>query len=292
MINKLTRLNTAFFLTLSTSLWLFGRAWQHLFWETPYREFFWNGKLMAKPIKWLFNMSWNEYMTNPTSDIVIEWISYSLGFIFLITSVIIWFKKQLRLVNILVITSLILQLPYIWLHFLGYAFNILQLFELALQIGTPVALLLVLNQKITTKSLINYLAIIIAATYTAHGLYAMNVLPLPQSFIQMTITGFGVSNDIAKQILWCAGLLDVLLSIALFFPSPINKWALRYAFAWGFATAFARIYCNVYAFDFWNSLSQWHFQFLVRNAHFMMPILLLYLVTTVNNNNKLTHSKC
>jgi hypothetical protein len=281
MKQKLLNITTSFILTLSTSLWLFGRAWQHLFWETPYREFLWNGKLMAKPIKWLFNLSWNDYMTNPTSDLVIEWISYSLGIIFLLTSIIVWLPKRIKLINVSLITSLLLQIPYVWLHFLGYAFNTLQLFEFALQIGAPIALLLTLNRKLSIKGLSKYLVIIIAATYTAHGLYAMNILPLPQSFIQMTITGFGVSNSVAKQILWYAGFIDVLLSIAIFFPRSINKWALLYAIAWGFATAFARIYCNVYAFDFWNSLSQWHFQFLVRNAHFMMPGLLLLIVTRV-----------
>ncbi|MFT6845674.1 MAG: hypothetical protein ACJAUV_001871 [Flavobacteriales bacterium] len=281
MKQKLLNITTSFILTLSTSLWLFGRAWQHLFWETPYREFLWNGKLMAKPIKWLFNLSWNDYMTNPTSDLVIEWISYSLGIIFLLTSIIVWLPKRIKLINVSLITSLLLQIPYVWLHFLGYAFNTLQLFEFALQIGAPIALLLTLNRKLSIKGLSKYLVIIIAATYTAHGLYAMNILPLPQSFIQMTITGFGVSNSVAKQILWYAGFIDVLLSIAIFFPRSINKWALLYAIAWGFATAFARIYCNVYSFDFWNSLSQWHFQFLVRNAHFMMPGLLLLIVTRV-----------
>lgn len=272
-----------FLLQLSTSLWLFGRAWQHLFWETPYREFLWNGKLMAIPIKWLFDMSWNEYMTNPTSDLVIEWIGYSIGIILLISCIIIWFRKQVQLLNTLVIVSVLLQLPYIWLHFLGYAFNTLQLFEFALQVGTPIALLLMVNNRLSIKGLSYYLTAIIAATFTAHGLYAMNVLPLPQSFIQMTITGFGVGNQEAKQILWIAGLFDILLSIGIFFPKAINKWALRYAVIWGFLTAFARIYCNVYAFDFWNGLSQWHFQFLVRNAHFIIPLLLLYVITKVNS---------
>jgi hypothetical protein len=271
-----------FILKLSTSLWLFGRAWQHLFWETPYREFFWNGKLMERPIKWLFNISWNEYMTSPSSDLAIEWFSYLLGILFLTTSISVWLINNKKVHNKLLIVSLCFQIPYVWLHFLGYAFNTLQIFEFTLQLGTPIALLLLTNEKISPKQLVKYLTIIIALTYTAHGLYAMNVFPLPQSFIQMTITGFGVGNQAAKQILWVAGLLDVLLSIGLFLPGCIRTNALRYAIVWGFATAFARIYCNVYAFDFWNSLSQWHFQFLVRNAHFLMPYLLLLLVTRVN----------
>jgi hypothetical protein len=273
---------TTFLLKLSTSLWLFGRAWQHLFWETPYREFFWNGKLMERPIKWLFNISWNEYMTSPSSDLAIEWFSYLLGILFLTTSFSVWLINNKKVHNKLLIVSLCFQIPYVWLHFLGYAFNTLQIFEFALQLGTPIALLLITNEKISPKQLVKYLTIIIALTYTAHGLYAMNVFPLPQSFIQMTITGFGVGNQAARQILWVAGLLDVLLSIGLFLPGCIRTNALRYAIVWGFATAFARIYCNVYAFDFWNSLSQWHFQFLVRNAHFLMPYLLLLLVTRVN----------
>lgn len=276
---------TTFILKLSTSLWLFGRAWQHLFWETPYREFFWNGKLMERPIKWLFNISWNEYMTSPSSDLAIEWFSYLIGILFLTTSISVWLINNKKVLNKLLIVSLCFQIPYVWLHFLGYAFNTLQIFEFALQLGTPIALLLLTNEKISPKQLVKHLTIIIALTYTAHGLYAMDVFPLPQSFIQMTITGFGVGNQTAKQILWVAGLLDVLLSISLFLPGCIRRNALRYAIVWGFATAFARIYCNVYAFDFWNSLSQWHFQFLVRNAHFLMPYLLLLLVTRVNKVN-------
>lgn len=230
---------------------------------------------MAKPIEKLFGLSWNEYLTHPTSDLAIEWISYSLGILFLVSCVLVWFMEKLKWAKHILLISILVMLPNVWLHFLGYAVNVLQIFEFGLQLTAPILLWLLHIKKLTHTTTNLVLKIALAVTFTAHGLYAMGVFPLPQKFIQMTISGFGVNNQQAINILWVAGLLDILLSIGIFFNTKIQKTALMYAVIWGFSTAFARIYCNVYGFDFWNGLSQWHWQFLIRNAHFLIPFLLL-----------------
>lgn len=190
-----------------------------------------------------------------------------------------WFLPKLW-AKISLSISILLFLPYIWLHYLGLLFNTLQLFKFSLQRGTHIALLFIHNRYFTEKRLLFGLKLITAFTFTAHGLYAMNIFPLPQSFIQMTIVSFGVNNDTARELLFFAGILEILLSVGIFLPKYVRTVSLTYDILWGFATAFARIYCNVYTFDFWNGLSQWHYQFLIRNAHFIIPLALFLVYTS------------
>jgi hypothetical protein len=127
--------------------------------------------------------------------------------------------------------------------------------------------------------------IAIALTFIAHGLYAMNVFPLPQKFIRMMIVGFGTTNILAKDILFYLGMADLIVAVGMFFPKAI-KWCAFYAFVWGFFTAFARLYTYVVPYDFWRSFSQSITGFLVRTPHYSLPLIIFLIVITLEKTAK------
>ena len=275
-MNLLHKVSLIRLYSLSVSLWFFGRACQHLFWETPYREFFWNGRLLEGIVNAWFNLSWNEYMVHPSTNAFIDGTAITLGVLYLSNSIICWLAPYYQWARWSGLINLVLFLPFIWLNFQGYWFNSLQILEFALQVGSIFFFFHLCKQgkgHLFKKQTRLLLKLLIALTFTAHGLYAMGVFPLPQNFIQMTISALNVNNETAILFLWWAGFMDILLSVLIFTPFRIAKYALIYAIVWGFLTAFARIYCNVYMFDFWNGLNQWHYHFLVRNAHFIIPTI-------------------
>jgi hypothetical protein len=95
----------------------------------------------------------------------------------------------------------------------------------------------------------------------------------------MVIKGFGVNQSTAKEILYIAGILDVIVSIGLFIP---NRWILLpsviYAFFWGLATTVARLLTNYYPALWEASLKQWIPEMLFRFPHWILPLIILLLV--------------
>ena len=250
-----------------------GRAYEHIFFNPHYREFFWNPKIMLGIVNSVFGMSWNQYMTSYEVDNNIQLFIKCIGFLFLGIAIICLFAHRLPKLKEAPILGLVLLLPTIWFHYYGYWSNIVLLFEFTAQVCLAVLLYLSLRDMPAHK-LLNFARWAIAITFIAHGLYAMNIVPLPQKFIAMTIKATGWSNAFAREMLFIAGCLDLLVAIGLFIPR-LMKPSLWYIIGWGFLTAFARIYSNFYSYDPINSLHQWAWQFLIRTPHYSLGILLL-----------------
>ena len=218
-------------------------------------------------------MEWNQYMVSKEVDLFWTQAIQGLGVFFALCAVLLMSPLWKHvLTRIALGLALVLFIPFVYLKFLGSVWHILQLFEFGLQVG--VILLLVVQPK-DNKVFITALKTMIAITFTAHGLYAMNVFPRPNAFIQMTSASLHISNAHAAIVLWVAGLLDIVLSLAIWTRNKaILKPVLIYTTLWGFLTAFARLWANVYGFDFWNGVWQWSFAFLVRTPHFLVPLSL------------------
>lgn len=265
---------TLFLLKLLVCITFVSRGYQHLFFNVPYREFLWDSNLML-PILDLFKISWNEWVTLPRYDQGIQMGIKFLGLIFTLVGGCVWFLNEKRKWPLYaLIGGLVLFTPYLWLHFFGQFLNLALLFEFTGQLAAPVVLIFIYKKGNFTKAF-TFLKIAIAITFIAHGLYAMNIAPLPQKFVSMTIKGLGLDQGLAVKFLFWAGVMDLLVAIGVFIPK-IRKPALVYMIAWGFLTAFARIYTNFYGYDALHSLHQWVWAFTVRSAHFMIPLILLY----------------
>jgi hypothetical protein len=265
---------------------LLGRGIQHLFWETPYRHFLWSRQWMEKPAKILFGLDWNTYLLHPVIDLFWTRIIQGIGLLFiLIGAILLSNHKPVRIVQKWgARLSLLFLMPLTYLSYLGYWIHLPQVFEFTLQL-TP--LWIIALGRLQVKDLWtnkNRVKLAISLTFAAHGFYAMGFSAVPHSFVQMTTAILGINNEAAYSFLSIAGLLDFVLAVGIWMPFyKIRIWSLLYAIFWGFFTAFARIWANVYGFDVWNGLAQWGFEFLVRIAHFVLPLAILLTYETKKN---------
>ncbi|WP_299676435.1 hypothetical protein [uncultured Tenacibaculum sp.] len=263
-------------LKLSIFFIFFGRAWQHLFWDAPYRTFFWDESLLKPVIENWFGVSWTTYATSSTTDFFVQSLIIGKGVLYTIAAIssLLITKSNKKLLKIpifigglsLVILTVLLTKEKFY-HFA-------QFFEHSIQFGLPFVLLYSLKEKYSEERLYFILKILIAVTFFSHGLYAFGAYPVPGKFVDMVINIFGCSESFALSFLYIAGILDFVLAILIFIPK-LNKYALIYAVVWGLLTALARIVANFY-WDFpIQSLHQNMYQVIYRLPHGITPLIVL-----------------
>jgi len=219
-----------------------GRAYQYIVYGAPFRALLWDEGLLQPIVEGLFNTPWGEYATSKTVDTWIENTTLINGIFLAIAAFSALLinqnnKKYLKYFiyfgsfSLLILSTLLMKDKF---------FHNAQFFEHAIQVVTPLILLMTINETINFEKISFNLKILVAITFTSHGLYALGYYPIPGNFVDMTINSLGTSEDTSKIFLYTAGILDILLSILIFIPK-ISKYALWYAFIWGTATAMARV---------------------------------------------------
>lgn len=250
-----------------------GRAWQHFFWDAPYRELLWDDRLMKPLIETVTPWTWEEYVTNLGVDKGIQYAMTGLGVFYAICAVLAlavekWPTISRPILSLGAFSLAVLGLMYMKEYFL----HVGQFFEYTLQFLTPVFLLMVAKQQGISPRTAFWMKIAIALTFTCHGLYAVGYYPRPGQFVHMTMQVLDISQENALTFLNLAGAMDFMLAIGIFLP---RKWALvflAYAVVWGFATSLARTWANFY-WDFWlESLHQWLFETVYRLPHGLVPL--------------------
>lgn len=257
---------------------LLGRAWQHLHWDAPYRALLWDQSWMEGPVGWLFGMSWRDYVTHPGTDAFIEnWIM-ATGVFYALCALAAVFVQQLGQAGraLLWIASLSL-LCLAALYCKEQFFFSGQFLEYALQVSAPglLAYLALRPEAPLSAPVVRFLKVAIALTFTCHGLYALGYYPLPEQFVFMTMSIMGIGDAAAANWLKVMGLLDLLLSVLIFLPGRVARYALVYAVFWGLATSMARplAYAQVASWD--TVLLQWLHEAVLRFPHFLIPLALL-----------------
>lgn len=251
-----------------------GRAWQHLFWDAPFRTLLWDQDLMEDAIQWLLGTTWQTYVTSPGTDAFIQGLTRGFGFFYLgmalLTLVI---NKQQK------ITAVLYLLSSLSLGFLAFLYckekfyHGGQFFEYAIQIASPLLFFWVLSLK--DKAVWKFsltIKVMIALTFAAHGLYAVGFYPRPGVFLDMVINILGVSEPTAHDLLRVAGIMDFVVAIGLFVPR-VSVYCMAYCVVWGFATALARTWANVDLGPLWGSLfHQYLPQTIYRLSHGFLPL--------------------
>lgn len=253
-----------------------GRAWQHLFWDAPYRTFFWDESLLKPFIENWFDMSWTTYATSPKTDSFVQGVIKGKGILYLIaaisTTLITKVNKKIFQIPIflggvsLIILSVLLTKEKFY--------HIAQFFEHSIQFGTPFLFLYFLKDNYNEAKALLILKVLVAVTFFSHGLYAFGAYPVPGKFVDMVIQIFGCSESFAVTFLYIAGIIDFILAVVIFIPK-IDKYAIIYAVIWGLLTAFARIVANFYIDFPLQSLHQNLHQVLYRLPHGLVPLFLL-----------------
>ncbi|WP_299211513.1 hypothetical protein [uncultured Aquimarina sp.] len=270
---------------ISVFLIFIGRAWQHLFWDAPYRSFFWDESLLKPIIEGVFNTSWQEYATSDRTDQMIQNGIKINGFLYLIAAIsalaikkttVRWFRIPIFLggCSLVILTILLTKEKF---------YHTAQFFEHSIQFGLPFVLLYSYSKELHYKSLAFIFKVLIAFTFFSHGLYAFGFYPVPGKFIDMTIQIFGFSETTAIFFLYIAGILDFILAILIFIPK-VQVYALWYAVVWGLLTAMARIVANFY-WDFaLQSIHQNLYEVLYRIPHGLTPLLVILLLKKYSTN--------
>ncbi|MCP4123198.1 MAG: hypothetical protein GY751_15700 [Bacteroidetes bacterium] len=120
----------------------------------------------------------------------------------------------------------------------------------------------------------------LAFTFTGHGLYALNIIPIPGNFLMMTSNILHTGRTGTLGFLMIAGVLDVLCSI-LIFNKKTEKYALAYMVFWGFVTALARLVAYHGTASTPTYIAMWLPEFLIRSGHYLLPLYVLILQKTV-----------
>ena len=252
-----------------------GRAWQHLFWDVPFRALLWDEQWFSSWTEALFSITWKEYATSPKADNIIQTIIHGFGWFYvLMAAITLVINNKTRMLRWLLLFS---SLPLIFLAFLYCKekfFHAGQFFEYTIQFMCPILLYYAIFKKENFSTLILSMKISITLTFTCHGLYALGYYPRPGNFVDMTLNILPFSEDMAHLFLKTMGIVDFIIALGIFIPF-ITKPLLIWATIWGISTALARVFANFYI-DFWfDTLNQWLPHALYRLSHGLIPLALL-----------------
>jgi len=268
--------NTALVLVLCGAvLFLWARAYQHFFFEGPYRAFFLDQPLFGGIQKRVSNQSWLEFVNSQVTERNILFYTRSVGFLFILTSLL--FLAHRRVASgWLWLTAGLSSLSLLFYgvsDYLDKGYQLAQWIEYASQIALPL-LFVGLLQAHRYHTWILFAKIAVALTFLGHGLYAVGFFPVPGHFIYMTTEILNISDSGAKDLLLVAGVLDLIAVVLLFFPKT-EMYAVFYCLFWGFLTALARPLAYIEPGPvFWLTVHQTLFEFFVRIAHFLIPLYL------------------
>ena len=263
-------------LKVSVFLIFLGRAWQHLFWDAPYRTFFWDESFLKPVLENWLGINWTAYVTSPNTDNFIQVFIQCNGFLYLLAAIctllITKFNKKLFRIPIFIggISLVILSVLLTKEKF----YHTAQFFEHSIQFGLPFVFLYTFRKNYKKSRMFFVLKVLIAVTFFSHGLYAFGAYPVPGKFVDMVINIFGCTESFAITFLYIAGVLDFILAVLLFIPK-VDKYALIYAVVWGLLTALARLVANFYWEFPLQSLHQNVYQVIYRLPHGLTPLMVL-----------------
>lgn len=253
-----------------------GRAWQYLRWDVPLRSVLWSQHLMESVIDRFLGMSWVDYTRDPVVERSIELIQDVFGWIYVILAIctLVYRRKIYWLGSVFIAGSAGLLFHTILLWY-GKGMQWPILIEYTTQIFLPILFVTLVHQwNPRAWKLLAKLAI--AGTFIGHGIYAAGIFPQPGSFVQMSISSFGMGDELASSFVKLMGYLDFIAVIMIFIPRT-ERWGLWYCVVWGLLTAFARLHANFYPEIFWGWLDQWWFETAIRLCHGLLPLTLLML---------------
>ncbi len=264
-------------LRVATVMLFAGRAWQHLFWDAPFRALLWDEKLMEGIVTFFLGGTWQDYVTSEASDRVIQSAITGFGIFYALMAAVTLVARGRMLSGL----SWLYYLSSLSLMFLAFLYakekfhHVGQFFEYTIQFLLPLFFLYALTGRIKMHRLLLSMKIAIALTFTAHGLYAIGVYPLPGVYTDMLISILGVTETAARQMLLVAGALDFVISICLFIPR-VDKYALLYAVVWGGLTAVARTWGFFFPEFPLESLHQNLYETLIRMPHMLVPLAAMH----------------
>lgn len=259
---------------IATVAVFWGRAWQHLYWDAPYRTLLWDENWMRWLVENMFQTSWNDYVS--TSDGAIRVFIRSVGWFYVLCGFgAIFIKKIPRLVVPMLYMGSAGLILLAALYGKEKFFHLGQFLEYTLQWASPLFLMILWQKEAFTKKLTRWMKLAIALTFVCHGLYAIGYYPRPVGFLEMTMNILHLGDQQAIIFLKIAGVLDFIAAVLIFLPGKMGVAGLVYCVFWGFFTTIARIWAHFYIEFFPNFLLQWLHESILRFPHFLIPLAVL-----------------
>lgn len=260
-----------------------GRGWQHIVWDAPYRTLLWDEQLMKWIVENLFATPWQDYITSPQTDNAIQGFIKWIGWFYISCAfMVLLIRKWQKVAGVFMIIGSISLIILALLYCKERFFSLGQFLEYALQFLSPLFLYYFIKQEVISNRFILVLKIATALTFVCHGLYAIGYYPRPREFTEMTMIILRMEENTAVQFLLLAGIMDFIIGVGVFLPLRFSKWIIIYAVGWGFFTTIARVWANVEMDYFLSSANQFVFESIYRVPHFILPIVLLLLLTNMN----------
>ncbi len=263
-------------LLICSALVFAGRAYQYYFFGAPLTALFWDQGLMEPLVSGWFGREWTDFVTDPATSIRIERALAVLsgllglgvvGTVSLLRGPRVW-------AGILVGIAWSVLLLHAFLEMKDKFYHLAQFFEHGIQLACPLLLLLVAFRPNGNRWLVPAIKVAAAATFAAHGLYALGLYPVPGHFVSMTMELLRCPDAFARDFLFVVGWLDLAAAAGVFFPR-LARVALGYMVVWGLATAVARVATGFY-WDFpLSSLHQSLWATVVRLPHGLLPLVAL-----------------
>lgn len=274
-------------LQIAVSLTFAARGWLMYRWDSHIRSLCWHEEVMSPLIIKYTSLTWEDYAleSDPYITTGIEWLGIILMFGAVLTlmmripyfAIFKWFLIPLW--GILALDNLS--------NYFDVAYQSGMLIEFSLQASAPLLLLWVLVFPRMLKTWGWLATILVSACFIGHGLYAVGYHPVPWIFQTMTMGILGVEEETARSMLYAMGVLDFIVAFCVFIPF-LRRPALYYMVLWGMATAVARIWAHYEPAQKYNGLDPWIAECVVRTVHWMIPLLLLMLLRSWNQNGRLT----
>lgn len=273
-MNEKTFQRLFFIVQMATVAVFLGRAWQHLFWDAPYRALLWDENWMKWIVEDIFKTPWGDYVYN--SDSGIQIFTKMIGVFYIICALAAamikrWSRFSIILLYIGAFSLIFLAALYAKERF----FHAGQFFEYTLQWGSPILLVVLHRRQILTQQVVFFVKIAIALTFICHGLYAIGYYPRPGGFLEMAMNILHITDAQAAHFLFVAGIMDFAVSILIFLPNRIAIGALAYCIIWGFFTTIARVWAHFYIEFLPNVFLQWLHESVMRFPHFLIPLAVL-----------------
>lgn len=296
----MSKKSIVFLLKLSCFCVFIGRAYEHLFWDAPFRSLLWDQKLLSPIVEGVFNTSWRDYVTSSTADNVIQNLMKINGAFYAICAIVSLFinANSKKIFKIILFVGGVLLFLLALLLTKSKFYHISMFFEHSIQFGAPFVLLYLFKEKQNVAKLIMPLKVITALAFISHGVYALGtVYPLPANFVTMTLNILPVSENSAKSLLYVAGLLDFVAAVLIFVPK-VSRIALLYAAFWGIVTALARILSGLTYDVSLLTLHQYLFATVYRIPHGLIPFICFGILNyskkdeiLINSDSKATYNR-
>jgi hypothetical protein len=265
---------------------LLGWGLRHLFWDIPYRAFFWNHLLFSWFVEDTMGWNWSAYVTSSATDNFIIALTRVLGVLLIACAVSILYVDRTKATWpkwALYIGSAVVALVAV-VSYIDKGFQMAMPLEFAAQIGAPIFLARLHYGNVSMARQLVWLKAAIAVTFVAHGMYAIGYLPQPGHFVDMVINVFHVNESTARIFLKVIGAIDISLGITLFLPR-LQTLSLYYAAAWGFMTMLARPLSYMADADA-STMAYWASEALYRVPHGGLPLLALLVIWNTTSVRK------